>query len=179
MGAPIPDRPPRSRLGHRRQSPDGREVPVEIYHRGLNGLENLLGGHDLLGRCHPFVCLYLLRANHNSQSWLHKHSSAALDRPCLRRRYNLNTTLLLAIRQTPNPLALHPHPSLDRSLCVYRAPGDPPSAISRPHVRSSLRYSGGRQSSDHRHHQLGGQQPLAYLDAVCRNGEPLVALQTF
>jgi hypothetical protein len=26
---------------------------------------------------------------------------------------------------------------------------------------------------------LGGQQPLAYLDAVCRNGEPLVALQTF
>jgi hypothetical protein len=172
LGATIPHQPPRSGLRHqRRQSPDGREVPVEIHHRGFVRLENLVGGYSLLGKLHSLVWVYILRPYNHLQPGLHQHRSAALDCPHIRRWCDVDRSLLLAIRQTPDTLAVHPDPFLHRSLRVHRTPGDPPSEISRSHLWDSLRYPRGCLSPNHRHPKLGRQHPLAHLEAFGGNGE--------
>jgi hypothetical protein len=56
-------------------------------------------------------------------------------------------------------------------VCLHRASGDSPSEVSWSHIWDPLRHPGGYLSPNYRHPELGRQQPLAYLEAIGRNGE--------
>jgi hypothetical protein len=152
---------------------------VEIYYRGLDRLEDLAGGGRILGKFHSLVRLYILRPYNHLQSGLYQHRSAALDCPYIRRRRDVDRPFLLAIRQTPDTLALHPDSFLDRSLRVHRTSGDPSSEISRSYICGSLRNTSRCLSPDYRRPQLGWQQSLAHLEAVRGNGESLLHSKRF
>lgn len=144
---------------------------MEIYHRGSDRLENLAGDPRVLGELNSLVRLHLLSPHHRLQLRLYQHRSTALDCSDIRRRCDFNRFLFLAIRSTPNTLALHYYSFLGRGLWLHRTSGHPPSEISGSHVRNPLHHPSGCLSSNHRRHQLGRQQPLTHLEAVGRNGK--------
>jgi hypothetical protein len=93
-----------------------------------------------------------------------------------------NTTILpssipygavrLAIRQTPDSLAVHHWPFHNGCLRFHRTPRNPTPTVSRSHLRFSLCPSGGRVPSNHWYPQLIWQQSCADLETLRGYGSP-------